>query len=150
MANYLSKLKDPRWQKKRLEILDRDSFECKFCGDSTSTLHVHHLKYQGEPWEIESQYLITLCESCHEAETSNRAASEKMLLEKLRLCGATCSDIEILSEGFGDLKVTHDSNVTITVLAWAMSTEGVMNRLAELYFKSLLAKRTKESQTQAF
>ena len=67
--NYSDLLKDPRWQKKRLEILQRDDFRCQSCDDNTSTLHVHHLKYDNDlkPWEYENDDLITLCETCHEA-----------------------------------------------------------------------------------
>lgn len=62
---YTEKLKDPRWQRKRLEILQRDNFSCTCCGDNKSTLHVHHVKYNGEPWEVDSSLLITLCSECH-------------------------------------------------------------------------------------
>jgi hypothetical protein len=64
---YSDKLKDPRWQKKRLEILDRDGFSCCSCGDKESTLHIHHKRYlKGkEPWEYENDLLVTLCEDCH-------------------------------------------------------------------------------------
>lgn len=60
---YRKKLLDPRWQKKRLEILERDSFTCKLCGDSQMTLHVHHLYYErgNEPWEYPLEALATLC-----------------------------------------------------------------------------------------
>lgn len=64
---YLEKLKDPRWQKKRLEILERDKWTCASCGDKKSTLHVHHIFYlsKTEPWDVPSGLLITLCEDCH-------------------------------------------------------------------------------------
>lgn len=64
---YSEKLKDPRWQKKRLEILERDKFTCQLCGDDETTLHVHHKKYfkNKEPWDINNKYLITLCKYCH-------------------------------------------------------------------------------------
>lgn len=67
---YADKLKDPRWQKKRLLIFERDNWTCQSCGDSTSTLHIHHLKYLqwNEPWEYEDHYLITYCHKCHESE----------------------------------------------------------------------------------
>lgn len=42
---YKEKLKDPRWQKKRLEIFDRDGWKCVECGDKDSTLNVHHIFY---------------------------------------------------------------------------------------------------------
>jgi hypothetical protein len=64
---YAEKLKDPRWQKKRLEILERDKWTCKACGDKERTLHVHHIFYLPhiDPWEIHNGLLITLCEKCH-------------------------------------------------------------------------------------
>lgn len=62
---YSELLKDPRWQKKRLEVLQRDNFTCSCCGDDKSTLHVHHVKYNGNPWDVDSSLLITFCELCH-------------------------------------------------------------------------------------
>lgn len=64
--NYSEKLKDPRWQKRRLEILQRDNWACTFCGDKETSLHIHHTKYTGEPWEAPSEDLKTLCAHCHE------------------------------------------------------------------------------------
>jgi len=68
MATYFEKLRDPRWQRKRLEIMERAGFACEKCGDKTSTLNVHHGYYEKglEPWEYESNTLWCLCESCHE------------------------------------------------------------------------------------
>ncbi len=66
---YTEKLRDPRWQKKRLEILNRDGWKCMICGDKVGTLHVHHIFYmpgKKEPWDIPDGLLITLCEDCHE------------------------------------------------------------------------------------
>jgi len=67
MSAYSEKLKDPRWQKKRLEILERDGWKCMGCGSKDETLHVHHLFYQPhkEPWDIHNAFLITFCEWCH-------------------------------------------------------------------------------------
>lgn len=69
MATYFEKLKDPRWQKKRLEALEASQWTCSSCYDKTSTLHVHHRQYfKGrEPWEYEVGQLEVLCEECHGA-----------------------------------------------------------------------------------
>lgn len=69
--NYSDLLKDPRWQKKRLQILERDKFTCRSCYDNESTLHVHHLIYDSDlkPWKYNDEDLITLCEVCHKAVT---------------------------------------------------------------------------------
>lgn len=69
---YQKKLLDPRWQKKRLEILERDNWCCQSCGDKEETLHVHHKKYNGDPWDIENKYLVTFCATCHEFEEADK------------------------------------------------------------------------------
>lgn len=64
---YSDQLKHPKWQKKRLEILNRDNFTCKACGNIEQTLHVHHFKYQSghKAWEYPDSNFITLCADCH-------------------------------------------------------------------------------------
>lgn len=66
-SNYSELLKDPLWQKKRLEIMKRDDFKCKICGDNKSTLHSHHITYEEDkkPWEYQNNRIITLCERHH-------------------------------------------------------------------------------------
>lgn len=68
---YAEKLRDPRWQRKRLEILNRDSFSCVKCGDKKEQLQVHHKKYirNIEPWEYDNDILESLCSTCHFIET---------------------------------------------------------------------------------
>jgi hypothetical protein len=67
--SYFEKLKDPRWQKKRLEILNAADWRCELCHAEDQTLHVHHKTYlKGrEPWEYERDQLVALCEECHES-----------------------------------------------------------------------------------
>ncbi len=67
MGDYSDKLRDPRWQKRRLEIMQRDGFRCKACGHDDMPLNVHHLRYRrgADPWDCERGDLITLCEDCH-------------------------------------------------------------------------------------
>jgi hypothetical protein len=65
-----SKYSDSRWQKKRLEVMNRDGFKCKSCGAEGDgvTLNVHHSFYEKglDPWAYDNDTLITLCEDCHE------------------------------------------------------------------------------------
>lgn len=63
--SYGDKLKDPRWQKKRLKILERDRWKCVVTGRADLTLHVHHRKYEGEPWDCPDEFLETICEPIH-------------------------------------------------------------------------------------
>lgn len=67
---YKDKLKSPEWQKKRLMIMERDSFTCACCGSRKNTLNIHHLYYLSntDPWDYKDEALITLCEECHQRE----------------------------------------------------------------------------------
>lgn len=70
MDAYSKLLLDPRWQKKRLEVMNRDAFSCLNCGDSKSTLNVHHKKYifGNDPWDYPMDNFETLCVDCHKNE----------------------------------------------------------------------------------
>jgi hypothetical protein len=65
---YGELLRDPRWQRKRLEIMQREDFTCEFCHRTDATLNVHHGYYErGQmPWEYPDSSLHCLCEHCHE------------------------------------------------------------------------------------
>ena len=99
---YAEKLKDPRWQRKRLEILERDRWTCQGCGDTKSTLHVHHCWYdpqrKTEPWEYENRSLRTLCEQCHEGEREQLFAVLDDLAMMLRQGGCLSGDIHDLCQ----------------------------------------------------
>lgn len=64
---YYEKLKDPRWQKKRLEVLNDADFTCLYCYSSDDTLNIHHVYYEKglDPWDYDNSALWVLCESCH-------------------------------------------------------------------------------------
>lgn len=96
LKTYSEKLKDPRWQKKRLGVLERAKWACEECKDTEQTLHVHHTLYiyGKEPWEYEDGELKCLCEACHEARGS---LEHDTLLEWKRLCALLSSiDLEDL------------------------------------------------------
>lgn len=62
---------DPRWQKKRLEIMNRDKWMCRVCKENKEMLSVHHIHYGLKedhigPWDYSNGTLLTVCESCHE------------------------------------------------------------------------------------
>lgn len=66
-SEWYDLLKHPKWQKKRLEILESANFECDDCGSQEKTLHVHHTYYEygKKPWEYDNLSLKCLCEDCH-------------------------------------------------------------------------------------
>lgn len=71
LMTYAEKLKDPRWQERRLKILEAAGWKCSepCCEfrNENPTLHVHHKVYiRGlDPWEYEDWALQVLCEKCH-------------------------------------------------------------------------------------
>lgn len=93
-TRYQKQLADPKWQRKRLEILQRDNFKCTLCDDDTVELHVHHKKYERgkKAHEYEDSNFTSVCAHCHQLltyykidlDTSGmiafRSSSEKMYL----------------------------------------------------------------------
>lgn len=67
MSEFKNKYRDPRWQKRRLEIMQKDGFNCIICKTASETLNVHHRYYVAgrDPWVYPDWALITLCEACH-------------------------------------------------------------------------------------
>jgi hypothetical protein len=144
---YSEKLRDPRWQKRRLEIMQRDKFSCRKCCDDTSTLNVHHRWYERgkEPWESTDECLVTLCERCHAAETEERQAEEARLIRIMRrdffvdglrwICDAfhyTRFDCEpeVFAEAL-DLFLIDPANVQKIVDAWSLHKQDQAEALSE-------------------
>jgi hypothetical protein len=107
MSLYSQKLLDPRWQKKRLGILERDKWSCQICEDKEKTLHVHHIFYDGfnDPWDCLNESLITLCFECHENEQEQYKNSITELKKAMCMAGIFTSDqvdylVSIIRENF--------------------------------------------------
>jgi hypothetical protein len=114
---YSEKLLDPRWQRKRLEILSRDNFTCQICQSTTKTLHVHHKKYEygKDPWEVEDIFLITLCKDCHYNETKDFEENLKYLVEILRQ-NLSSSGLWSLIHAFGNTPFNHPPDLYAEVV----------------------------------
>lgn len=98
-SDFFAQYKDPRWQKKRLQIMERDEFMCQVCADNTQTLNIHHKYYIQDkaPWEYPDSLLITLCEDCHRSQENDKYIINdftKVLLND----GYSTSDLVILLE----------------------------------------------------
>ncbi len=68
---YKNLLQNPNWKAKKIKILNRDNYCCRYCG-STKYLKVHHKYYSRYPngnkvmpWNYPDDALITLCWRCH-------------------------------------------------------------------------------------
>ena len=75
--DYAKKLADPRWQRKRLEVMQTANWKCQICGDDKEELNVHHPDYSKgcEPWQYDN--LQCVCKTCH---TINHATKWKLLI----------------------------------------------------------------------
>lgn len=99
-TTYASKLLDSRWQKKRLDILNRDGFTCQKCftTDTTKTLHIHHKMYESyNPWETCNELLVTLCHECHGEEPNQSKRLQVELLKSFYLAGLTDCQIDLFA-----------------------------------------------------
>jgi len=100
-SEYSQKLRNPRWQKMRLDVMNRDEFRCQICFDDKTPLNVHHNYYRpgNDPWDYPLAALVTLCETCHEEETETRRGEEQALLDVLRIIGMKATHVNGLMYG---------------------------------------------------
>jgi hypothetical protein len=114
MKTYSEKLKDPRWQRKRLEIMQRDNFKCSQCHNGDITLNVHHWQYSKEPWDAKNEDLTTVCHLCHkEIEHCKDLTKELLKHPNFRFL---LSNIERLIRTDKDIKVAEfHSCVTVFI-----------------------------------
>ena len=81
---YKDLLQDDRWKRKSLKIRNRDFHTCQKCGIKGVELHVHHTRYyKGKPpWDMQDEYLITLCHTCHNKEHEGKPISSFVYVNK--------------------------------------------------------------------
>jgi len=101
MSNYSSMLRDPRWQRKRLEILNRAKFKCQECGDETKELQIHHCWYEkgASPWDYDDSCYLCLCDHCHNL----RQHYEKQI--KMYIADFLIQDLPEIRDGLDMIKV---------------------------------------------
>lgn len=66
--SYEELLLSDEWREKRKHIINRDTMQCRMCGNQKkSELEVHHryYVYNSSPWNYPDEALITLCQYCH-------------------------------------------------------------------------------------
>lgn len=143
-SEYQQLLRDPRWQKKRLVIMERDGFECRDCGDGTKTLNVHHVYYESgrAPWEYCDLSLITLCEDCHEEDHRQAYEYEKALSYRLKRVGirpgqmaAMAFTIERMAANLGEEK-TKELVEKLDLIAFRISDDASLMEQFESFLKS--------------
>ena len=141
MTSYSDKLKDPRWQKMRLKVLERDEFTCRHCQSGGITLHVHHQYYEHgkDPWDYNANSLLTLCEDCHESEKSYGKEKTELFyrefynsfFESEDLFEIACSLHSAEKWSYGDAKISTD------IIIELFRNDDFRNKCTKLYLKVL-------------
>jgi hypothetical protein len=87
-SEYSKLLRHPKWQRRRLEVMQRDGFKCCKCGGDDIELHVHHKRYiKGrKPWDYEMGNFQTLCKRCHFNSHNSYELVKEKLCGKCALC----------------------------------------------------------------
>jgi len=137
---YSDLLKDPRWQRKRLEILERDDFTCQKCYETTKTLHVHHKVYSKQkvdPWTYADNVLITLCEDCHQSVSDNIKESIHNLGESLKLAGFFPDHIDRISNAFRDAKLMEHPSIISVAISIALTNPDAQKKMIDSYYQYL-------------
>lgn len=94
---YRRQLANPLWQKKRLEIFERDKFTCQHCNSTSKELHVHHKYYLPiSAWQYKDDCYITLCYECHEIEENGMKIIKEWINDTLRINGFMSHDLHDL------------------------------------------------------
>ena len=101
--SYRDQLLSPKWQKRRLEMLEAAKWACVCCGAEEKTLHVHHKRYvKGRmAWDYSDQELAVLCDACHGEEHEARELLDRILTENAFESGALVTAVAVLAGVFG-------------------------------------------------
>lgn len=154
MEAYSRLLQRPEWQRKRMEILERDGFVCTQCkapGTPENYLQVDHKVYRNGslPWEIENSYLQTVCVKCHKRFTELRRRVNELTgeMNMYELPAA----VEMLEQFWGDTPKLAESRLrskrveaTARSLEMISAYEEEKQRILELSFLPSRSRRVED------
>jgi len=139
---YKEQFKDPRWQKKRLEILQRDNFTCVDCLDDSTPLHVHHTYYEkgNKVWDYPNESLITLCEDCHESEEQQIKQYSELFIETLRKSKFRADDWRVLALGINNCVFMEHNEIMAHAYSFAFSNPEMQKIILKKYLNRKISK----------
>ncbi len=144
-SDYVEKLKDPRWQKLRLEILSRDKWTCQNCYAEmqyAGNLQVHHKYYQYppiDPWEYPKEDLITYCERCHLEDEQERGQAENALLFALRKRGIHAKVLRMFASEVDKMIVTRDDpQLIFYAMMGVLTDKDLQEQAVEAFYAEIL------------
>jgi hypothetical protein len=135
---YAEKLKDPRWQKKRLEIFQRDQFRCMECFSDEKSLQVHHIAYKGKnPWDTPNELLITYCYECHQKEEDKLKAAGETFVKLMRADGQRSIEIEYFLSNLQLLAKKGLPHKLVGFLSLVMTDEKLIKYITKYITKNI-------------
>lgn len=145
MSDYTELLKDPRWQKMRLKVLERDDFSCQICYNPEETLHVHHRFYiRGrKPWEYDVSNLVTLCATCHKEESDNLSKEIDLLSKNVKELFFS-HDIKRIADSIPGSKLVMPSEVIASIIESFFKDSEFQKIVVDEFFSHIAKKHEKE------
>ena len=154
---YWEKLKDQRWQKKRLELLENAGWRCQsaYCdnNDLHAELQVHHRLYlrNTEPWDYPDWAYRVLCDDCHKIEQRIQESAHEALAksEQLMFACATLNkmDSDVANE-FIEV-IGHVMTFKTLVHPWLKVVTPVIDVLSESLMDGMKAQAAVETAANA-
>lgn len=132
---YQEKLLNPKWQRKRQDILTRDNYTCCLCSDTETTLHVHHKDYiyGNEPWEYEDDNFQTLCKHCHSVvEYFKQGQYQAILVGKSKRAGCICLSVVCKNEGKRGVAHFHFDPYSEKIVCDVILSEGAAKSIYDI------------------
>jgi hypothetical protein len=79
--SFYQQYQDPRWQRKKYEIMAQRNWVCEWCGAKDRQLHVHHGYYEKDRavWDYPNDSLYCLCDPCHRKANANKRDAQRAL-----------------------------------------------------------------------
>lgn len=142
--DYRAQYRDPRWQKLRLKVFERDGFVCKECGRDDQQLHAHHKRYiRGwKVWEYPVWMLVTLCDDCHAGAHDGQGLWFEVVADQLLQLAPDGDCLGHLSYALSLAESVDDGDwigpAGLSYIEWgvlAQAVEGAMKEIAEMRAK---------------
>jgi hypothetical protein len=104
-------------------------------------LHVHHLEYLSgcDPWDYPLDSLITVCESCHEYETTFRKSAEEKLIATLREVGFSTVHLDQLADAFGTAHFPCSKSEFAEFFEWFLTSSPLFEEALRKCYKTTLS-----------
>jgi len=151
-SDYAEKLRDPRWQKLRLQIFERDRWTCQHCYrkmEEAGNLQVHH-KYRlyppVDPWEYPTGALITYCEKCHLKDEQDRGQAENALIWALKRRGLHSDVLRSFAADLERMIVINDDPQLIFYAMMGVLTDKDLQKQAIETFYDYIIKPEQENE----